>query len=96
MADETIIREVYKVLENRRDNPIDSYTSNIMRDSDKKAVDKICEKVGEESAEVILAAKNDENLVYESVDLIFHNLLLLAYKGIDIDEFFEEFARRRK
>ncbi|MDD2643576.1 MAG: phosphoribosyl-ATP diphosphatase [Methanobacteriaceae archaeon] len=96
MADETIINEVYKVLEDRRDNPIDSYTSNIMKDSDKKAVDKICEKVGEEAAEVILAAKNDENLVYESVDLIFHNLLLLAYKGVNLNEVFDEFERRRK
>ena len=39
MASEEIIREVYKVLEERRDNPIDSYTSKIMQDSDKKAED---------------------------------------------------------
>ncbi|HEX3013890.1 MAG TPA: phosphoribosyl-ATP pyrophosphatase, partial [Methanobacterium sp.] len=46
--------------------------------------------------EVIIASKNDENLVYESVDLIFHTMLLLVYKGVDIDEIFDEFARRRK
>ena len=86
MASEEIIREVYKVLEERRDNPIDSYTSKIMQDSDKKAEDKILEKVAEECGEVLLAAKNDENLVYESVDLIFHTLLILVYKGIEIDE----------
>ena len=86
MSDE-IIREVYEVLESRRDNPIDSYTSNIMKDSDKKAEDKILEKIAEEAGEV---------LVYESVDLIFHTLLLLVYKGIEIDEIFEEFSRRRK
>lgn len=96
MVDETIIRKVYETLEDRRDNPIDSYTSKIMQDSDKKAVDKICEKIGEESAEVILAAKNNENLIYESVDLIFHNLLLLAYKNVDLNEVFEEFERRHK
>ena len=95
MASDKIIREVYKVLEERRDNPIDSYTSKIMQDSDKKAEDKILEKVAEECGEVLLAAKNDENLVYESVDLIFHTLLILVYKGIEIDEIFEEFARRR-
>ena len=39
MADEKVIREVYKVLESRRDKPIDSYTSKIMQDSDKKAED---------------------------------------------------------
>ena len=94
MSDE-IIREVYEVLESRRDN-IDSYTSNIMKDSDKKAEDKILEKIAEEAGEVLIASKNDENLVYESVDLIFHTLLLLVYKGIEIDELFEEFSRRRK
>lgn len=96
MANDQIIREVYEVLESRRDNPIDSYTSKIMQDSDKKAEDKILEKIAEEAGEVIIAAKNDENLVYESVDLIFHTLLILAYKGIEIDEVFEEFASRRK
>lgn len=96
MADDGIIREVYEVLESRRDNPIDSYTSKIMQDSDKKAEDKILEKIAEEAGEVIIAAKNDENLVYESVDLIFHTLLILVQKGIKIDEVFEEFEKRRK
>lgn len=93
---DAIIREVYEVLESRRDNPIDSYTSNIMQDSDKKAEDKILEKIAEEAGEVIIASKNDENLVYESVDLIFHTLLLLVYKGIDLDDIFDEFEKRRK
>lgn len=96
MSKDTIIREVYEVLESRRDNPIDSYTSNIMKDSDKKAEDKILEKIAEEAGEVLIASKNDENLVYESVDLIFHTLLLLVYKGIDLDEIFDEFSQRRK
>lgn len=91
-----IIREVYEVLESHRDNPIDSYTSKIMQNSDKKAEDKILEKIAEEAGEVLIASKNDENLVYESVDLIFHTLLLLAYKGIDLNDVFDEFARRRK
>ena len=93
---DTVIRDVYSVLEDRRDNPVDSYTSNLMKDDKKRAEDKILEKVGEESAEVIIASKNDENLVYESVDLIFHTLLLLVYKGVDIDEIFDEFERRHK
>ena len=93
---DTIIRDVYRTLEDRRDNPIDSYTSNIMKDSEKRAEDKILEKIGEEAAEVIIASKNDENLVYESVDLIFHTLLLLVHKGVDIDEIFDEFKRRHE
>lgn len=91
-----IIRDVYSVLEDRRDNPIDSYTSKLMSDDKKRAEDKILEKIGEEAAEVIIASKNDENLVSESADLIFHTLVLLVYKGIDIDELFDEFERRHK
>lgn len=91
-----IIREVYQVLEERRDHPINSYTSLLMKDDDeKKAEDKILEKIGEEAAEVIIAAKNDENLVYEVSDLIFHTLVLLSYKGVDIDLLFNEFEMRR-
>jgi phosphoribosyl-ATP pyrophosphohydrolase len=91
-----IIREVYTVLEDRRDNPIDSYTSKLMSDDKKRAEDKILEKIGEEAAEVLIASKNNENLVSESADLIFHTLVLLAYKGVDIDDLFEEFERRHK
>lgn len=90
-----IIRQVYQVLEDRRDNPIDSYTSNLMKDDEKLAEDKILEKIGEETAEVIIAAKNDERLVLETVDLIFHLLMLLVYKDVEIDALFDEFNRRR-
>ncbi|MGZ7117383.1 MAG: phosphoribosyl-ATP diphosphatase, partial [Methanobacterium sp.] len=50
----------------------------------------------EEATEVIIASKNDENLISESADLIFHTLLLLAYKRIEIDDLFDEFERRHK
>ncbi len=96
MPKDEVIRAVYEVLESRRDNPIDSYTSKIMQDGDKKAEDKILEKIAEEAGEVLIASKNDENLVYESVDLIFHTLLLLVYKGIPLDDIFDEFESRRK
>ena len=95
MSDE-VIRAVYEVLESRRDNPIDSYTSNIMQDSDKKAEDKILEKIAEESGEAIIASKNKEDLVYESVDLLFFTLLNCVYHGVSIEEIFDEFDRRRK
>ena len=81
MVDDKILRDVYEVLESRRDNPIDSYTSNIMKNSDKKAEDKILEKIAEECGETLI---------------IFHTLLLLAYKGVEFDEILEEFERRRK
>ena len=90
-----VIRDIYQVLENLRDHPVESYTSRIMQDSQKKAEDKILEKIGEEASEVIIASKNDENLVQESADLIFHTLLLLVYKGVELDELLDEFERRR-
>lgn len=96
MTDEQIIRDVYETLENRKNNLIDSYTSNIMKDSDKLAEDKILEKIGEETAEVLIASKNNENLIHESADLIFHTLLLLVYKGISLDELLDEFQKRHK
>ncbi|HSO25809.1 MAG TPA: phosphoribosyl-ATP diphosphatase [Methanobacteriaceae archaeon] len=95
MCDE-LIREIYQVLEDRRDNPVDSYTSKLMQDDKKAAEDKILEKIGEESAEVIIASKNNDNLVHESADLIFHTLLLLVYKGVELDELLDELKRRRK
>lgn len=90
-----IIRDIYNVLENRRDHPGESYTSQLMQDSQKKAEDKILEKIGEEAAEVIIASKNNENLVQESADLIFHTLLLLVYKGVELNQLLDEFERRR-
>jgi len=96
MINENVIVEVYETLKSRRDSPINSYTSNLMKDSDKLAEDKILEKIGEEATEVIIASKNDENLVEESVDLIFHNLVLLVYKGIELEDILNEFKKRRK
>ena len=93
MKDE-IIREVYDTLVDRKNNPIDSYTSKLMQDSDKKAEDKILEKLGEEATEVILASKNNEDLVQESADLIFITILNLAYKGIPLDDVFDELISR--
>jgi phosphoribosyl-ATP pyrophosphohydrolase len=90
-----VIREIYQVLEDRRDNPVDSYTSRLMQDDEKRAEDKILEKIGEEAAELIIASKNDENIVYEAADLIFHIMLLLVYKELELDELFKEFQIRR-
>lgn len=91
-----IIREVYNVLEDRRRNPVDSYSSRLMKDDEKPAEDKILEKIGEETAELIIASKNDDNVVHETADLIFHTLVLLVYKDIEIDQLFDELERRRR
>ena len=94
MTDEKIIRKVYNTLENRKINPINSYTSKIMQNTEKTAEDKILEKIGEEATEVLIASKNNENLVHEATDLIFHTLLLLVYKGFELDDLLNEFEKR--
>ncbi|MBU4534781.1 MAG: phosphoribosyl-ATP diphosphatase [Euryarchaeota archaeon] len=96
MNGKDVLEELYDVLKDRRDHPKDSYTSHLMQNDKKSAEDKILEKIGEEAAEVIIASKNDESLVQESADLIFHTLLLLVYKGIELDDLLDEFKNRRK
>ncbi|MGI6649113.1 MAG: phosphoribosyl-AMP cyclohydrolase [Bacillota bacterium] len=89
-----ILAELYQViLERRQTRPEGSYTAYLFN----KGVDKICKKVGEEAAEVIIAAKNAsrEELIYESADLIYHLLVLLADSSITPDEVFKELAKRR-
>lgn len=93
-ARESIIPELYQViLERQETRPEGSYTAYLFD----KGIDKICKKVGEEAAEVIIAAKNRsrEELVYESADLIYHLLVLLAEGGIIPAEVFSELAKRR-
>ncbi|RAP54012.1 MAG: phosphoribosyl-ATP pyrophosphatase, partial [Methanosphaera sp. rholeuAM130] len=48
------------------------------------------------ATEVILASKNNEDLVHESADLIFFTILNLAYKGIPIDDLFDELENRHE
>ena len=65
-----------------------------MENNGKNAEDKILEKIGEEAAEVLIASKNNENLIHEAIDLIFHVLLLLAYKRYELDYLLNEFEKR--
>ena len=85
--------EISKRIEIRHTPEIKFVYDNSVDYGDK--IDKILEKIGEECAEVLIASKNNEDLVHESVDLIFHTLLLLAYKGISFDEVLDEFESRR-
>jgi phosphoribosyl-ATP pyrophosphohydrolase/phosphoribosyl-AMP cyclohydrolase len=58
----------------------------------------ICRKIGEEAAEVVVAAlggEGDERVVSELADLWFHSMVLLAHRGIPLRRLFEELARRR-
>jgi len=69
-----------------------SYTTYLFQ----KGLDKILKKVGEESAEVIIAAKNagSAELVYELADLMYHCLVLMAERGISVREVSAELASR--
>ncbi|MDK2987567.1 phosphoribosyl-ATP diphosphatase [Methanothermococcus thermolithotrophicus] len=94
-----VLKEVYKVVESRiKEKPENSYVSKLTTDDTKKAINKICEKIGEEAAETIIAAKDEDKreIIYESADLIFHTMILLAYFGVEYEELMDEFKRRMK
>ena len=90
-----ILNDLYKVIEDRRLNPIEGSYTNYLFD---KGQDKILKKVGEEAVETILASKNNvkEEILYEMGDLWYHCLVLLAFHGITPDELFRELMSRRK
>ncbi len=89
-----IMDELYAVVLDRRNNPQEgSYTNYLLT----KGLDKICKKIGEESAEVIIAAKNRQptEVIYETADLLYHVCVLLVEQGISLDDVYEELRKRR-
>lgn len=79
------IRELYEIIESRRNNDEStSYTRQLFD----RGLDRIIQKVGEESVEVVIAAKNDENdeFIGEVADLVYHLLVLLVAKDIKITD----------
>ncbi|AEG59570.1 bifunctional phosphoribosyl-AMP cyclohydrolase/phosphoribosyl-ATP diphosphatase HisIE [Desulforamulus ruminis] len=94
-ADPEIINDLFRVILSRKaERPEGAYTTYLFD----QGVDKICKKVGEECAEVIIGAKNNskEELTYEAADLMYHLLVLLANQGISPEEIYRELAKRRK
>ncbi len=90
-----VLTQLYKLIESReRERPEGSYTTYLFN----QGIDKILKKVGEESAETIIAAKNEEKkpLVSEAADLIYHLLVLLVARGVSLDQVREELVLRRK
>ncbi len=86
-GDETAKGFVYqleKVINQRIDNDtINSYTNNLY----KKGINKVAQKVGEEAVELIIEAKDDNIELFrnEAADLLYHFLILLKVKGINIE-----------
>ena len=73
------------IIRDRKQNPTEkSYTSSLF----KKGVNKIAQKVGEEAVELVIEAKdsNDDLFKGEAADLLYHYLILLEQKNIDLDE----------
>lgn len=90
-----ILVALYDLMKERKDNPVEgSYTNYLF----KEGIDKILKKVGEESAEVIIASKNNdkEEMIYEISDLIYHTLVLMVEQGVKIDDIKLELEKRRK
>ena len=79
------IRELYEIIESRcNSDESTSYTRQLFD----RGLDRIIQKVGEESVEVVIAAKNDENdeFIGEVADLVYYLLVLLVAKDIKITD----------
>ena len=90
--DSTLTR-LYSVVLDRKAHPQEgSYTCYLFD----KGLDKILKKVGEECAETIIAAKNEvpEDTVGEISDLIYHLMVMMAEKGIPLENVLAELERR--
>jgi phosphoribosyl-ATP pyrophosphohydrolase len=92
------IKSLYEVIESRKQDAAEgSYTAYLFKEGE----DKILKKIGEESAEVIIAAKSNnptsrEDLKNEICDLTYHLLVLMAQKKIPLEEVEEILEERAK
>lgn len=91
---EFILDELYGVVLDRMENPKEDSYTNYLLDC---GIDKILKKVGEESSETIIAAKNADKkeIALETSDLIYHIIVMLAERGMDIRDVYTELRNRR-
>ncbi|MBP0021053.1 MAG: bifunctional phosphoribosyl-AMP cyclohydrolase/phosphoribosyl-ATP diphosphatase HisIE [Cyanobacteria bacterium SBLK] len=86
---------LYGTIRDRRDNPTEtSYTCKLFAGGDNK----ILKKIGEESAEVVMACKDDDAdaIASEAADLFYHTLVALAHHHVDIRDVYRKLDERRK
>jgi phosphoribosyl-ATP pyrophosphohydrolase len=92
MSEQTL-RRLAEVLEQRKQaDPESSYVAGLYH----QGLDAILKKIGEEATETVIAAKggDTEQLVYETADLWFHTLVLLAHQGVGPEKVLNELERR--
>lgn len=94
MSDNTsVLSQLADVLEERKQaEPGSSYVASLYA----KGLDSILKKVGEEATETVMAAKDGEadKIVYETADLWFHTMVLLAHQGLRPEQVIDELGRR--
>ncbi len=90
---EKVFEQVYNVIADRKVNPKEGSYTNYLFD---KGIDKILKKVGEESTEIIIAAKNPEKeeTIYEISDFLYHCMVLMVEKGLTWDDITRELSNR--
>ena len=89
------LSQLFAVICDRRDRPNeDSYTCKLLAGGDNK----ILKKIGEESAEVVMACKDDDadGIAGEVADLFYHTLVALAHHQVDLKAVYRKLQERRK
>lgn len=90
-----VIGSLWATIEARREaDPSDSYTARLLGGPE----DSLLKKIGEEATEVVMAAKDADTgqLRYETADLVYHLLVVLARWGLSPDDLAEELSSRFK
>jgi phosphoribosyl-ATP pyrophosphohydrolase len=89
----TVLDEIHQTLVSRLDADADSsYVASLYA----KGLDAILKKIGEEATETVIAAKDGsaDKIIYETADLWFHTMVLLAQQGLNPQQVLDELARR--
>jgi len=92
-----ILDEVFAVIEQRKTElPEGSYTASLF--THEKGENRALEKLGEETTELILAAKDgdDEELAHEAADIVYHLLVVLAMHDMTVEDLRAELRTRRE
>ncbi|MHC3438576.1 phosphoribosyl-ATP diphosphatase [Natrialbaceae archaeon A-gly3] len=90
------LEELFAVIEDRKETlPEGSYTASLF--THEKGENAVLEKLGEETTELVLAAKDDDHdeIAYEAADIVYHLLVLLSMKDMDLEDLQAELEARR-